>query len=358
VANRLAFFEKGPTLNIDFLKRLTETPGIPGREERVRELLIKECEGLFDSTTTDAMGSLIATRKTKKKDAKRVLLACHIDQIGFYVKYVDDKGWIRLNAAGGFDTRNLFARRVRIQTAGGDVIGILSPGGRPIHIARDEDKKNIPEVGDFFIDLGLPAEEVKKKVRIGDPVTIMQEMLEIGETVCGQAMDNRIAGFVAIEAIRKLAKTGKDAAYEIIFAATVQEEVGLRGAGPATYSQKPDLAIGIDTTLCCDTPGVPDEERVTKQGAGVALTIMDSSVISDRGMIDSFEAVARKHEIPHQFSILPRGGTDTGAAQRTGSGVRAMTYSVPTRYIHSVVETVHKRDLQAAIDLLAAWLAE
>ena len=286
-------------------------------------------------------------------------MACHIDQIGFYVKYVDEKGWIRINPAGGFDTRNLFARRVRVQTTtGGDMIGILSPGGRPIHIAKEEDKKKIPEISEFFIDMGLPAEEVAKHVRIGDPVTIIQEMVEIGETVCGQAMDNRIAGFVAIEAVRKLAGTKKDSAYEIIFAATVQEEVGLRGAGPAAYSQKPDLAIGIDTTLCCDTPGVPDDERVTKQGGGVALTIMDSSVISDRGMIDSFEAVAKKHEIPYQLSILPRGGTDTGAMQRTAAGVRAMTYSVPTRYIHSVCETVHKRDLQAAIDLLAAWLAE
>jgi endoglucanase len=346
-------------LNIDLLKRLTETPGIPGREERVRDLIEKECKPLFDTITTDAMGSLIAVRKTKRKNAKRVLLACHIDQIGFYVKYVDEKGWIRLNAAGGFDTRNLFARRVRIQTStGGDMVGILSPGGRPIHIAKEEDRKKIPEISDFFIDMGLPAEEVKKHVRIGDPVTIIQEMVEIGETVSGQAMDNRIAGFVAIEAVRKLAKSKKEAAYEIIFAATVQEEVGLRGAGPAAYSQKPDLAIGIDTTLCCDTPGVPDDERVTKQGDGVALTIMDSSVISDRGMIDSFEAVAKKNRIPFQFSILPRGGTDTGAMQRTGPGIRAMTYSVPTRYIHSVCETVHKRDLQAAIDLLAAWLAE
>ncbi len=345
-------------MNIELLKRLTETPGIPGREERVRELIAKECESLFDSVTTDAMGSLIATRKTTRKDAKRVLLACHIDQIGFYVKHVDEKGWIRLNAAGGFDTRNLFARRVRIQTSTGDVTGILTPGGRPVHIARDEDKKHIPEVGDFFIDLGLPGEEVKKRVRVGDPVTLIQEMLEIGETVCGQAMDNRVAGFVALEAVRKLAATGQPAAYEIIFAATVQEEVGLRGAGPATYAQKPDIAIGIDTTLCCDTPGVPEEERVTKQGDGVGLTIMDSSVISDRGLIDSFEAVAKRHNIPHQFSILPRGGTDTGAAQRAGAGVRAMTYSVPTRYIHTVVETVHKRDLQAAIDLLAAWLGE
>lgn len=347
-----------PRMNLQLLKRLNETPGIPGREERVRELLTAECKDLFDTITTDAMGNLIATRKTKKKDAKRVLLACHMDQIGFYVKHVDDKGWIRLNEAGGFDTRNLFARRVRIQTADGDLIGILSPGGRPIHIAKEEDKKKIPEVGDFFIDLGLPADQVKKQVRIGDPVTILQETMEIGETICGQAMDNRVAGFVALEAIRKVAASKKPAAYEIIFAATVQEEVGLRGAGPATYAQKPDIAIGIDTTLCCDTPGVPDEERITKQGDGVALTIMDSSVISDRGLIDSFEAVAKKNKIPYQFSILPRGGTDTAAAQRAGAGTRAMTYSVPTRYIHSVVETIHKKDLQSAIDLLAAWLGE
>ncbi len=231
-------------------------------------------------------------------------------------------------------------------------MGLLNPGGRPIHIAKEEDKKKVPEMSEFMVDLCLPADEVRQKVRIGDPVSLVQEFSEIGQCVSGKCMDNRVAAFVAIEALRK----AKDLKYQVVLAATVQEEVGCRGAGPAAYAIEPDIALAIDTTLCVDVPGVPDDERVTKQGDGVALTIMDSASISDRPLVDEFEAVATKRKIPFQLSILPRGGTDASPMQRTRGGYRAMTLSVPTRYIHTITECIHKRDLQSAIDLLAAWL--
>ena len=340
-------------MNLPLLKNLSEAPGVPGREERVRKILERECAGLFDDVKTDPMGNLIATKKAKGANARRVLIACHIDEIGFYVRHVDDKGFVRVQNVGGFDTRNLLARRVLVQASSGeDLVGLMNPGGRPIHIAKDEDKKKIPEINDFMVDLCIPAEQVKKKVRIGDPVTLIQEFSEIGDCVSGKCLDNRVAAFVAIEAVKKAAVLK----YEVILAATVQEEVGCRGAGPAAYAAQPDIAIAIDTTLCVDTPGVPEDERVTKQGDGCALTVLDSMTISDRGMIDEFEAVAKKREIPFQLSILPKGGTDAGPMQRSRGGFRAMTLSVPTRYIHTVTECTHKRDLQSAIDLLAAWL--
>ena len=340
-------------MDIALLKKLSEAPGVPGREERVREILQKSMKNLFDEIHVDPMGSLIATKKAKSKNAKRVLLACHIDEIGFYVRHIDDKGFVRIQNAGGFDTKNLLARRVIIQSSSGeDLIGLMNPGGRPVHIAKDEDRKKIPEIGDFLIDLCLPPDQVKKKVRIGDPITLVQEFDEIGECVSGKCLDNRVAAFIAIEAMKKC----KSPKYDVILAATAQEEVGLRGAGPAAFSEEPDIAIAIDTTLAVDTPGVPDDERVTKQGAGVALTLMDGMTISTRWLIDELEAVAKKRKIPHQLSILPRGGTDAGAMQRSRGGVPTMTLSIPTRYIHTVTEAVHKRDLQSAIDLLAAWL--
>jgi endoglucanase len=340
-------------MNLQLLKKLSEAPGVPGREERVREILNAEFKEVFDDICTDPLGSLIGTKKASDPKAKRVLLACHIDEIGFYVRHVDDKGFVRIHNVGGFDTRNLLARRVVIQSSNGeDLVGLLNPCGRPIHIAKEEDKKKIPEINDFFVDLCLPADEVKKKVRVGDPVTLMQEFREIGDCVSGKCLDNRVAAFVAIEAIRK----AKDIKYEVILAATVQEEVGLRGAGPACYTAEPDIAIAIDTTLCVDTPGVPEDERITRQHDGVAITVMDGSIIADRKLVDEFEAVAKQREIPHQLSILTRGGTDAGAMQRVRGGFRAMTLSIPTRYIHTVTETVSKKDLQSAIDLLAAWL--
>lgn len=340
-------------MNLPLLKMLSEAPGVPGREERVRKILERETQGLFDEVCTDPMGNLIATKKAARSGAKRVLLACHIDEIGFYVRHVDDKGFIRIHNVGGFDTRNLLSRRVLVQSSSGeDLVGLLNPCGRPIHIAKEEDKKKIPEITDFYVDLCLPPDEVKKKVRIGDPVTLAQEFSQIGQCVSGKCLDNRVAAFVAVEAMRK----AKEVKYDIILAATVQEEVGCRGAGPACYTAEPDIAIAIDTTLCVDTPGVPEDERVTKQGDGVALTIADSMSISDRRLIDEFEAIAKSREIPSQLSILPKGGTDAAPMQRSRGGFRAMTLSVPTRYIHTVTECIHTRDLQAAIDLLAAWM--
>src|SRR3954468_4570514 len=268
-------------MNIPLLKTLSEAPGVPGREERVRAILQREAQGLFDDVTTDPMGNLIATKRAKSGDgaggrAKRVLPACHMDEIGFYVRHVDDKGFVKVHNVGGFDTKNLSARRVMIQTSAGDLVGLMNPCGRPIHIAKEKDKKKMPEITDFSIDLCLPPEEVKGKVRIGDPVTLVQEFSAIGNCVSGKCLDNRVAAFVAVEAVKKLRDERKEPKYEGVLAATVQEGVGCRGAGPAAYTAEPDIAIAIDTTLAVDTPGVPEDERVTKQGDGCALTVMDS----------------------------------------------------------------------------------
>ena len=368
------------------LEQLVTTPGIPGREHRLRDLIRKETKGLFDDVREDAMGNLICVRRPRAQGARaghlkgappgarkgaeptkdsgptKVMLAAHMDQIGFMVKHIDDKGYIRVNAVGGFDTRNLFARLVTIcpdpRDPKQDITGVMNPGGKPIHIATEEEKKKIPEVGEFTIDLGIPGDEVKKKVKIGDMVVLQAPMTRIGDTVVSQCLDNRIACWIAIRSIQKLAEEKASHACEIHCVFTVQEEVGLRGAGTSAYGVKPNIGIGIDTTLCCDTPGVPEDLRVTKQGDGAGITCMDSSVINDYDLIEEFEAVAKKHKIKHQRSILPRGGPDCGAIQRAAAGVRTLTFSCPTRYIHTVTEMIHLDDLHACRDLLAAWLAQ
>lgn len=354
-------------LNTDLLKRLCETPGVPGREERVRALIEREVEGLFDEVRTDAMGNLICLRKATaggggKKGAgaraTRVLLLCHMDEIGFYVTGVDDKGFIRLNSAGGFDTRNLFSRRVLVCTKDGDVKGVMNPGGRPIHIATEEDKKRIPEVKDFLVDIGLKADKVKKMVRVGDYVVMDEPAIDVGDKFVSKALDNRIACWLGVESVRALAEAKKPASHacDLYVVFTVQEEVGLRGAITASFGVDPDVVIGIDTTLACDTPGVPPDEKVTSHGEGVGLHVMDGSFISDYTLIEELERVAVKHKIPHQRTILARGGQDGAAGQRTRAGARAAGVVVGTRYIHTVTEMIDKGDLAAARDLLAAWI--
>lgn len=361
-------------MNIDLLKRLCETPGVPGREERVRELIEAEVDGLFDEVSTDAMGSLICRRhprsprrsgkKTTKKTTKksgvakptRVMLLCHMDEIGFYVSHIDEKGFLWLDPAGGFDTRNLFSRRVLVCTRDGDMPGVMNPGGKPIHISSPEERTKVPDVKEFYVDIGLKGEQAKKSVQVGDFVVIDEPLREVGDRVVSKALDNRVACWLGIESIRALEKSGTGHACEVVVAFTTQEEVGLRGAKTASYAVRPDIGLGIDVTLACDTPGIAEQERVTTHGEGFGLHVKDSSFIADRALVDEVEAVARKHRIPYQRSILGRGGQDGAAAQQAAAGARAVGITVGTRYIHTSCEMIHKRDLEAACNVLAKYL--
>lgn len=349
---------------MELLEKLVQTPAIPGREHRLRELLRERTKDLFDEVRVDALGSLIGVRHPRPKKGKpakspqKIMLAAHMDQIGFFVKHVDDKGFIRIVAAGGFDMRSLFARLCTVcpdlNDPSKDLPGVLNPGGKPIHIASEEDRKKVPDLEEFVIDLGLPADEVKQRVRVGDMVVLRSPLHQVGKTVVSQCLDNRVACWVLVRALEQLEHHD----CEIYGVFTVQEEVGLRGAAPATFGIEPDLGIALDTTLCVDTPGVPEEQRVTKQGDGAALTVMDSASIADLDLFHAFENLAQQRGIKHQRSILPRGGTDAAAMQRTGRGLRTFTLSCPTRYIHTVTEMVHLDDLHACRDLLTAYLSE
>lgn len=363
-------------MNIDLLRRLCETPGIPGREERVRDLIQQEVKGLFDEVRTDSLGNLICRRgprhgagkgagkgagrgAERRQDATptRVMLGCHMDEIGFYVRHIDDEGFIRVNPAGGFDTRNLFARRVLVCTRDhGDLVAVMNPGGRPVHIASEEDKKKVPEIKEFTIDLGLPAEQVRQRVRVGDMVVIHEPFVEVGDKCVSKALDNRVACWLGIESVRGLEKARAAHAAEIFSVFTVQEEVGLRGARAAAHAVNADIGIGLDVTLACDTPGVPKDEAVTVQGKGAGLHVMDSSLISDHRLIDELESVAGRKKIPVQRTILARGGQDGAAIQQALAGCRAAGVVVGTRYIHTATEMIDTRDLKAACDLLVAWL--
>ena len=352
-------------MNIDLLKRLCEMPGIPGREERVRGLIESEIGDLFDSVETDAMGSLICRRAprtskgTKRKgDPKTIMLLCHMDEIGFYVSSIDEKGFLWVNPAGGFDARNLFSRRVLVCSDNGDFKAVMNPGGRPVHIASAEDRKKIPEVKEFFIDTGMTPAQVNKNFQIGDYIVMDEPFLELGNKCVSKALDNRVACWLGIEAVRQLAKKKSGHACEIVVAFTTQEEVGLRGAKTASFAVQPDYGFGIDVTLACDTQGVPAAESVTTHGKGFALHIKDGSFISDYDMVNAVEKIAKKNRIPYQRSILAAGGQDGAAAQQAAAGAKAIGITVGTRYIHTVTEMIDKKDLKAACDVLTASMAE
>ena len=341
---------------MDILKQLSEMPGAPGREELVRDFIIEQVKDHVDEMKVDAMGNLLCRKKKSGDDVQRVMIACHMDEIGFIVRHIDDNGFVRIQHLGGFDTRNLFARRVRIQTRDGDMLlGNLNPGGRPIHVASPEERNKIPKISDFYIDLGMSKDEVKKKVRVGDPVTLTQEFVELGEKlVSGKNMDNRVACWLGIRLLQQL----EDPDYDLHVVFTVQEEIGIRGAHTSAYQVEPDISIALDVTLAVDTPGASPEDYITELGKGAAIKIMDAGTVSNRELVDTFIDLAEEKEIPYQLEVLPFGATDNAAQQRSRAGSKAICLSVPTRYVHTVTETLHKDDLYATLDLLKAFLKQ
>lgn len=344
------------SLNFALLKEICETPGISSREEKMRQLVVRELKPLTDSVEADVMGNIIGTRKGAEKGPK-IMIAAHMDEIGFMVKHIDDKGFLRLNPIGGWDPRVMVAQRVLVHGFSGSTLrGALMPAAKPIHLLTPEDAAKPPKLDEMFVDLGLSGEKAKELVEVGDMVTMDRTAELVGDTVVSKTLDNRVSVFIMIEVLRRL--EGVNVESNIFAVATTQEEVGLRGATTAAYSLQPDVGIALDITLANDFPGPADHEQITRLGQGTAIKISDSSLICHPKLVRHFRDVAEKKGIKYQLEILSRGGTDAGGIQLSRSGVPSFTLSIPTRYVHTVNEMAHVDDIQATIDLLTAYLQE
>ena len=339
-------------INERLLKRLIETPGVPGREEKQREIAREELGSLTDEVRTDDLGSVIGTKRGSG-DA-RVMVAAHTDEIGFLVKYIDDKGFLRLQTLGGHDPANMVSQRVLVTTSEGETLrGALQPARKPPHIATEEDKKP-PKANEFFVDLGMAADTVQEKVRIGDYVVMDRTLEKVGDDFMGKAMDDRIGVFVMYEALRAMG----DHTATVFAVATSQEEVGVRGAEASGSALEPTVVVALDVTLAMDVPGGGNENTITELGKGVAIKIMDGYSISHPKLVEHLRAVAERENLPYQMEILPAGGTDAGGVQRLHGGIPTVTLSVPCRYVHTPNEMVSEADVEAAVTLLARFLEE
>ena len=340
------------SINTALLSKICTTPGPSGFEQKVRELVINELKDLVDEVEVDNMGNVYAIKRGK--ESKKVMIGAHMDEIGFIVTHIDDKGFIRFHTLGGFDPKTLTAQRVIIHGKK-DIIGVMA--SKPIHVMTADERNKVAVLSDYFIDTGLTPEEVKELVQIGHPVTREREFIEMGNCVNGKSLDNRLAVFILIEMFKKL--KGKEVPYDIYGVFTVQEEVGIRGANVAALKIKPDFGFGLDTTIAFDLPGAAAHEMITKLGEGTAIKIMDASTICDYRMVDYMKKTADKHAIKWQPEILTAGGTDTAGIQRmVEGGSIAGAVSIPTRHLHQVIEMANKDDIRGSIDLLTACVSE
>lgn len=338
-------------MDVSLLKDVCEIAGAPGFEKRIRDLIIELVTPYADEIEIDNLGNVIAVKKGQRNpDGKRVMVAAHMDEIGFIVTHIDENGFLRFHTLGGFDPKTLTAQRVIVHGKK-DLIGVM--GSKPIHVMSQEERNKLPKTTDFFIDLGMPKEEVEKYISIGDPVTRDRELIEMGDCVNCKSIDNRVAVFILIEALKNL----KSPAYDVFATFTVQEEVGIRGANVAAHSINPDFGIALDTTIAFDVPGAQVHEKVTELGKGTAIKIMDAMTICDYRMVAFMKQIADQEKITWQPEILTAGGTDTAGVQRMGKqGAIAGAISIPTRHLHQVIEMAHKSDIQGSIDLLVACL--
>lgn len=339
-------------IDINLLNDICTIPGAPGFEQRIRERIIQEVKPYVDELDIDNLGNVYAIRKGKA--GKRVMIGAHMDEIGFIVTHIDDKGFIRFHTLGGFDPKTLTAQRVIIHGKK-DVVGVMA--SKPIHVMSPDERNKVAKLSDYFIDTGLSAEEVKELIQVGDSVTREREFIEMGNCVNGKSLDNRLAVYISIELLKEL--KGKELPYDLYVVFTVQEEVGIRGANVAALKIKPDFGFGLDTTIAFDLPGAAAHEMITKLGEGTAIKLMDASTICDFRMVDFMKKTANKNEIKWQPEILTAGGTDTAGIQRmTEGGSIAGAVSIPTRHLHQVIEMAHKEDIRASIDLLKACVLE
>lgn len=334
--------------DFELLKQLTETGGVPGYEGEVRAVVREALEPEVDELRGDEMGNVVGT--VHGDSDYSVLVAAHMDEIGFMIRHVDEEGFLELDPLGGWDPRVLKAQRVTVHTETRTIPGVI--GSAPPHTMEESELEGKDEVEDVRVDLGMPAEQVTERVDVGDIVTTRATTERMGHHVVGKALDNRVSVFALVEAARALS----DPSVTVHFVATVQEEVGLRGARAVGIDLNPDLGLALDTTVANDVPGFEAGEHVTTLGDGAGIKLKDGSVITNRKVHRRLRTLAEDRDIAHQFEVLPAGGTDTAELQRAAGATPVGAVSFPTRYLHTPVESVHERDLRAAIDLAVAFL--
>ncbi len=330
------------------LKQLAEAAGVSGYEHAVRDLVVETFESRADSVRVDALGNVLARKRGADPAPGRIMLAAHMDEIGLIVTKLD-KGFIRFTQVGGFDPRVLLGQEVVVHGRR-PLPGIIA--SRPPHVLPPNERDKVIPMDKLFIDVGLPESELQELVAVGDLITVQRELLELKNGfVAGKAMDDRasvVAIVVALEALQNVRHT-----WDVFAVATVQEEVGLKGAVTSTYGVNPDVGIALDVTFA-KQPGANEQSVELDKGPSIAF----GPNIHPK-LFDKLVEVAKQHEIPHQIEPIPGNtGTDAWAMQVTRAGIPTALVSIPLRNMHTSVEMLSVKDVERAGRLLAAFIGE
>lgn len=337
---------------IKFIKEFTEVEGISGHEKHASRCFKKYVEGYCDEIQYDNLGSIIASQKGSSEGPK-IMIAGHIDEVGFMVSKIEDDGYLRLHPVGGWWPHVLLSQRLAVETREGKrFVGII--GSTAPHVLPAEQRAKVMEMKQLYLDIGCKSKKEVEKLGIqpGDPLTPVAEFFQMADPQywAGKAFDDRLGAAVGIEVLHNL--KGQAHPNTIFACGTVQEEVGCRGAGTATYLVKPDIGFALDVTIAGDVPGISTDAKL---GKGVSISFGDGSVIGHKELIYTLVEICKEKKIPYTFDILAAGGTDSGRIHQFGEGVVNCTLSIPARYIHAHYGVVHEVDYLAAIDLLTEF---
>lgn len=336
-------------MNPTLLAKLSTALGPSGFEGRVRGLIAEELSKLGLEPVTDRLGNLYVTFGEGRP---LMVVAAHMDEIGFLVKHIEDSGFLRVAALGGVSASASQGHEVVVIGRKGDVKGVV--GSTPPHLQAGVQPRELA-VEDLFIDVGasMRDEVLTMGLGVGSPATFAPRFEGWGGCVAGKALDDRVGCFVLIESLRDYSGPERGT---VVAAFTVQEEVGLRGALALAHRFQPDYAVALEGTIANDVPGTPADRVVTRLGAGPALRVMDRTVVASDELLSHIASLAGRAGIPYQLQISPYSGTDAGGFVHQGAAATAI--SVPVRYIHSPISVARKRDIEHAVALVRRLLED
>ena len=323
-----------------YIKELCLINGVSGDEGRVRNFILDKIKPYADSITVDTMGNVIAFKKGSNPDGKKVMICAHMDEVGFIVTDITDDGFVKFAAVGGFDDRILLTQKVVINSANGDVKGVI--GIKAVHLQSADERKKVVSMDSMYIDIGASGkEDAMKYISRGDYISFDSEYRELGGgCIKSKAIDDRVGCALMLELIRNTYES------DIYYCFSTQEEVGTRGAKVIAQRLNADVAIVLESTTAADIPFVDDHLRCTVQGDGPVISIMDRASYSNKELNRFICEAADEYGIRYQFKKTTQGGNDAGAIQTSAGAVRTCVISLPCRYIHSPVSTVRIADIE------------
>lgn len=341
--------------DLQFLIDLVEAPSPSGFEQPAAAVFRDRLSGTADTIETNVMGSVHATLNGTKPGGVSVMLAGHIDEIGLMVNYITPEGFLAFSAIGGVDAAILPGMRVRVHTSGGPLLGVM--GRKPIHLIEEDERKNITKIERLFIDIGLPADKVKKQVRVGDPITFDVGLETYGDGMAvSRAFDDKMGAWIAARVLEEVKKAG-GAPGDVIAAATVQEEIGLRGGITSAWCCDPVVGIAVEVGHATDYPDI-DKRKHGEATCGEGPIIARGANINPV-VFEALLAAAKKAKVPYQIGAEPRGtGTDANAIQLSRGGKAAALVSVPLRYMHTPTEVLSLKDLDSTVKLLTRYVLD